>query len=188
MHHAISFILRIAYAGAFGFILLCHTGDIIKYIPQLLGGILMLECIAQFLELFVLKSKTQVHGGFFIVPGVISAYSLFLIFFCQMPIDLNNFLTQFGTLIKLKIELKIGGACFFAFLLSEIVISIAFFKPLYQPKKFAEERAKQIEAQKALEAERVRQAELDAKLAKEKEAMAQSKPESGSNNTSTIIS
>lgn len=163
MHHLISFILRIAYAGAFGFILLWHTEDIIKYIPQLLGGLLMLECIAQLLELFVLKTKTRVHGGFFIVPGVIMAYSLFLIFFCQMPIDLNNFLTQFSTLIKLKIELKLGGACFIAFLISEIVISARFFKPLYRPKQFAEERAKKLEAEKALEAERARQAEAERK-------------------------
>ena len=163
MHHVISFILRIAYAGAFGFILLWHTEDIIKYIPQLLGGLLMLECIAQLLELFVLKSRTKVHGGYFIVPVSIMLYSLFLIFFCEMPIDLNNFLTQFGTLIKLKIELKIGGACFMAFLISEIVISIAFFKPLYRPKQFAEERAKQIEAEKAVEAERARLAEQERK-------------------------
>lgn len=161
MHHFISFVLRIAYAGAFGFILLCHTGDIIKYIPQLLGGLLMLECIAQILELFYLKVKTQVPSGFFVVPALITLYGLFLIFCCEMPGDLGNFATSISTLVKLKIELKIGGACFMAFLLSEFVISIAFFKALYRPEKFAEEKRQRIEAEKALEAERARQAEIE---------------------------
>ena len=47
MHHAISFILRIAYACFFGFILLWHTNEIVQYIPQLLGTLLMLESISQ---------------------------------------------------------------------------------------------------------------------------------------------
>lgn len=169
MHHIISFVLRITYAGAFGFILLWHTQDIVRYIPQLLGGLLMLECIAQLLELFVLKTKTRVHIGYFIIPLLILLYSLFLIFFCKMQIDLNNFLAQFSTMVKLQIELKIGGACFLAFMISELVISCVFFKPLYLPKKFAQERAKQIEAQKALEAERARQAEIERKKAEEEQ-------------------
>lgn len=169
MHHIISFILRIAYAGIFGFILLWHTGDIIKYIPQLLGGLLLFECIAQLLELFVLKTRTKVHGGFFIIPVAILLYGLFLIFFCKLPlnVNLNDFTSSLGTMIALKIELKIGGACFFAFVLSELVISAAFFKPLYQPKKFAKERAKLLEAQRVLEEERKRQAYEEALKANE---------------------
>ena len=160
MHHLISFILRIAYAAIFGFILLWHTGDIVKYIPQLLGGLLLFECIAQLLELFVLKVRTKVHGGFFIVPVAILLYGIFLIFFCNLPlnVNLNDFASSLGTLVALKIELKIGGACFLAFVLSELVISAVFFKPLYQPKKFAEEKAKLLEAQKILEEERKKQA------------------------------
>ena len=160
MHHFISFILRIAYAAVFGVILLWHTGDIIKYIPQLLGGLLLFECVAQLLELFVLKTKTKVHGGFFIVPASIMLYGLFLVFFCNLPlnINLNEFASSLGTMIALKIELKIGGFCFLAFVLSELVISAVFFKPLYQPKKFAEDQAKIREAQRVLEEERTRQA------------------------------
>ena len=152
MHHFISFILRIAYAAVFGVILLWHTGDIIKYIPQLLGGLLLFECVAQLLELFVLKTKTKVHGGFFIVPASIMLYGLFLVFFCNLPlnINLNEFASSLGTMI--------GGFCFLAFVLSELVISALFFKPLYQPKKFAEEQAKIREAQRVLEEERTRQA------------------------------
>lgn len=169
MHHIISFILRIAYAAVFGFILLWHTGDIIKYIPQLLGGLLLFECIAQLLELLVLKTRTKVHGGFFIVPCAVLLYGFFLIFFCNLPLDINfnDFASSLGTMIALKIELKIGGACFLAFVVSELVISAVFFKPLYQPKKFAEERAKKLEAQKALEEERERQAKEAAKIAAE---------------------
>lgn len=169
MHHLISFILRIAYAAIFGFILLWHTGDIVKYIPQLLGGLLLFECIAQLLELFVLKVRTKVHGGFFIVPVAILLYGIFLIFFCNLPlnVNLNDFASSLGTLVALKIELKIGGACFLAFVLSELVISAVFFKPLYQPKKFAEEKAKLLEAQKILEEERKKQAYEEALKAEE---------------------
>lgn len=145
MHHLISFIIRIAYAAVFGFILFWHTGDIVKYIPQLLGGLLLFECIAQLLELFLLKTRTKVHGGFFIVPCAVLLYGLFLICFCNMPLDLNlnDFATSLSTMIALKIELKIGGLCFLAFVISELVISCVFFKPLYQPKKFAEELLEQ---------------------------------------------
>lgn len=169
MHHVISFILRIAYAAVFGFILLWHTGDIVKYIPQLLGGLLLFECIAQLLELFVLKVRTKVHGSFFIVPTAILLYGIFLIFFCKLPLDinLNDFASSLGTMVALKIELKIGGACFLAFVVSELVISAVFFKPLYQPKKFAEEKAKILEAQKILEEERKRQAYEEALKAEE---------------------
>lgn len=176
MHHLISFILRIAYAAIFGIILLWHTGDIIKYIPQLLGGLLLFECIAQLLELFVLKTRTKVHGGFFIVPAAILLYGLFLIFFCNLPlnINLNEFASSLGTMIALKIELKIGGACFLAFVISELVISAVFFKPLYQPKKFAIEQAKIKEAQRVLEEERKRQAYEEAlKASKEIEKNAE---------------
>ena len=68
MHHAISFILRIAYACFFGFILLWHTNEIVQYIPQLLGTLLMLESISQLLELFILKIRTTVSWSFFIIP------------------------------------------------------------------------------------------------------------------------
>lgn len=129
----------------------------------------MFECIAQLLELFVLKVRTKVHGGFFIVPMAILLYGIFLIFFCNLPlnVNLNDFASSLGTLVALKIELKIGGACFLAFVLSELVISAVFFKPLYQPKKFAEEKAKLLEAQKILEEERKRQAYEEALKAEE---------------------
>ena len=129
----------------------------------------MFECIAQLLELFVLKVRTKVHGGFFIVPVAILLYGIFLIFFCNLPlnVNLNDFASSLGTLVALKIELKIGGACFLAFVLSELVISAVFFKPLYQPKKFAEEKAKLLEAQKILEEERKRQAYEEALKAEE---------------------
>lgn len=168
MHHFISFILRIAYAAGFGYILLFHAEDIIRYLPQLLGGLLMLETVGQLLELFLLKVKTKVSGYYFIVPLCVLVYALFLIFHSKLAIDDNTsirelFRPQAG-FSTLSIEMTISGACFIAFILSEIVISIAYFKPLYQPKKFAEEKAKQEEAQRALEAERQRQVEA-AKLA-----------------------
>ena len=168
MHHVISFILRIAYAGAFGFILLWHTEDIIKYVPQLLGGLLMLECIAQAIELFVLKSRTKVHYGFFIAPGLILLYSLFLILFCKMEIDPSNISEVMGGFMagKLLVELKIGGICFLTFLLSELVISCVFYKPLYQPKKFAEEQALKLEAEKAVEQQLSKQAGSEQKADK----------------------
>ena len=94
------------------------------------------------------------------MPASIMLYGLFLVFFCNLPlnINLNEFASSLGTMIALKIELKIGGFCFLAFVLSELVISAVFFKPLYQPKKFAEEQAKIREAQRVLEEERTRQA------------------------------
>lgn len=179
MHHIISFFLRIAYAAVFGIILLWHTGDIIKYIPQLLGGILLFECVAQLLELFVLKTKTKVHGAFFIVPCAILLYGLFLIFFCNLPLNINfnEFASSLTTLFALKVELKIGGVCFLAFVLSEFVISIAFFKPLYLPKKFEEERKKMLEAQRILEEERKKQAYEEAMKAMETVEKASSKVE-----------
>lgn len=150
MHHVISFLLRIAYAAAFGFILLCHTEEIVTYIPQLLGGLLMLESVAQLLELLLLKTRTKVNYGFFLAPGMVLLYGLFLIFCCSFTVDLNNLMHEFGELVRLKIELKLGGACFIIFILSEIVISAVFFKPLYMPAKFAEERRKQQELERMM--------------------------------------
>jgi len=172
MHHIISFLIRIAYAAVFGFILLWHTGDIIKYIPQLLGGLLLFECIAQLLELLVLKTRTKVHGGFFIIPSAVLLYGLFLIFCCNLPLDLNlnDFASSLGTMVALKIELKIGGACFIAFVISELLISACFMKPLYRPKQFAEEKRQAEEARIA--AEKAQQ-ELAVKAA---QAQAQAEP------------
>lgn len=175
MHHIISFILRFAYAGAFGFILVWHTEDIIRYIPQLLGGLLMLESVAQLLELFYLKAKTTVNPLFFITPIAVLVYGLVLIFFCHMNIDPNAAIREVFTPTAgwswLTLWMKLGGFCCLAFIISELVISIAFFKPLYRPAKFAEEKAQQKEAQRALEAEQARIAELAAQ--KEREMAAQ---------------
>lgn len=175
MHHIISFILRFAYAGAFGFILVWHTEDIIRYIPQLLGGLLMLESVAQLLELFYLKAKTTVNPLFFITPVAVLVYGLVLIFFCHMDIDPNAAIREVFTPTAgwswLTLWMKLGGFCCLAFIISELVISIAFFKPLYRPAKFAEEKAQQKEAQRALEAEQARIAELAAQ--KEREMAAQ---------------
>ena len=175
MHHIISFILRFAYAGAFGFILVWHTEDIIRYIPQLLGGLLMLESVAQLLELFYLKAKTTVNPLFFITPVAVLVYGLVLIFFCHMNIDPNAAIREVFTPTAgwswLTLWMKLGGFCCLAFIISELVISIAFFKPLYRPAKFAEEKAEQKEAQRALEAEQARIAELAAQ--KEREMAAQ---------------
>ena len=87
MHHAISFILRIAYACFFGFILLWHTNEIVQYIPQLLGTLLMLESISQLLELFILKIRTTVSWSFFIIPVVILLFGLWLFFYCHLSLD-----------------------------------------------------------------------------------------------------
>lgn len=171
MHHIISFILRFAYAGAFGYILLWHTEDIIRYIPQLLGGLLMLESIAQLLELFYLKAKTRVNPLFFIAPSAVLLFGLILIFFCSMNIDPNAAIREVFTPTAgwswLTLWMKMGGFCCILFIVSEVVISIAFFKPLYRPAKFAEEKAQQREAQRALEAEQARIAELAAEREKE---------------------
>lgn len=171
MHHIISFILRFAYAGAFGYILLWHTEDIIRYIPQLLGGLLMLESVAQLLELFYLKAKTLVSPMFFIAPSAVLLFGLILIFGCTMDIDPNAAIREVFTPTAgwswLTLWMKMGGFCCLVFIISEIVISIAFFKPLYQPAKFAEEKAQQREAQRALEAEQARMAELAAQKEKE---------------------
>lgn len=171
MHHIISFILRFAYAGAFGYILLWHTEDIIRYIPQLLGGLLMLESVAQLLELFYLKAKTLVNPLYFIAPSAVLLFGLILIFFCSMNIDPNAAIREVFSPTAgwswLTLWMKMGGFCCLIFIISEIVISIAFFKPLYQPAKFAEEKAQQREAQRALEAEQARMAELAAQREKE---------------------
>lgn len=153
MHHAISFILRVAYAAGFAFILLFHTADIINYIPQLLGGLLMLEAIAQILELSLLKVKTHVNRYFFAAPVLVLLYSLFLIFFCSSEITDTTtvreaFYPSHG-FSWTSIELWVGGLCFLLFLISELAISIQFFKPLYIPRKFAEDKRIQDEVQKA---------------------------------------
>lgn len=178
MHHIISFLLRIAYAAAFGYVLLLHTDDIINYIPQLLGGLLMLECVAQLLELFYLKAKTVVNPLFFVAPCAVLLYGLVLIFGCHLDIDANAPIREIFSPTAgwswLTLWMKVGGFCCLAFIISEVVISIAFFNPIYRPAKFAEEKAKQKEALKALEAEKARQAQLaeqkERELAAEKAA------------------
>jgi len=174
MHHAISFLLRIAYAAAFGFILVWHTEDIIVYLPKLLGGLLMLECVAQLLELFYLKAKTKVSSGFFFLPILILVYGLFLIFFCKLDIDNNARVQEIfapsAGMSWLTVEMQTAGICCLAFIISEIVISIAFFKPLYRPEAFAEERRQQREAQKALEEQQARQAAVEAQKMREANA------------------
>ena len=143
MHHFISSLLRAAYALGFGYILLFHTAQIINYVPQLLGGLLMLEAIAQLLELLVLRVKTQVNKWFLLVPGIVLLYSLFLIFFCDSEIhDTTTVREAFAPVHGTSwttVEMQIGGLCFIAFLISELVIMIRFRKPLFQPEKFAEE-------------------------------------------------
>lgn len=190
MHHLISFILRIAYAACFGYILMLHTDDIINYVPQLLGGLLMLECIAQLLELFYLKAKTEVNTLFFIVPVAVLIYGLFLIFGCSLHVDPNAAIREVfnpsAGWSMLTMWMKIGGFCCLAFVISEIVISIAFFKPIYRPAKFAEEMAQKKEAMKALEAERARMEALAAQ--KEKELAAEKKTTENTANTNVFES
>lgn len=143
MHHLISSLLRIAYAAGFGFILLFHAEHIVNYIPQLLGSVLMLEVVAQVLELFYLKLKTHVSWWYFLVPGLIFIYGLVLIFFCRSQFtdktSLSEAFNPENGFSWTTFELQLGGICFLAFLLSELVISFMFRKPLYSPAKFAEE-------------------------------------------------
>lgn len=152
MHHLVSFLLRVAYAAGFGFILVFHTEDIYNYIPQLLGGLIMLEAIGQVLELFMLKIKTHVNWWFFLVPALIMMYSLFLIFGCTTEItDTTTMREAFNPthgFSWVTTELQVGGFCFFAFLISELIISIKFMKPLYMPAKFAQEQLIRKEAEK----------------------------------------
>lgn len=190
MHHAISFILRIAYACFFGFILLWHTTDIVQYIPQLLGALLMLESISQLLELLILKVRTSVSWGYFVIPIVILLFGLYLFFYCHLEIVNFDRVSTVDALAKLKIQMKAVGFCFVLFIISEIIISIAFFKPMYMPKKFAEEKAKQREAERALAAEQARQAQLAAEreqeIAAERErALVAEKAKTENNNSTT---
>ena len=147
----------------------------------------MLECIAQLLELFYLKAKTEVNTLFFIVPVAVLIYGLFLIFGCSLSVDPNAAIREVfnpsAGWSLLTMWMKIGGFCCVAFVISEIVISIAFFKPIYRPAKFAEEMAQKKEAQKALEAERARMEELAAR--KEKELAAEQKEAEKATNTSS---
>jgi len=184
MHHAISFILRIAYACFFGFILLWHTNEIVRYIPQLLGTLLMLESISQLLELFILKIRTVVSWGFFVIPVVILLFGLWLFFECHLEIQDLDRISTMEAMAKLKIQMKAVGICFVLFIISEIIISIAFFKPMYMPKKFAEEKAKQKEAERALAAEQARQAQLAAEREREI-AAEQAKKNSTTTDTTT---
>ena len=166
MHHFISIILSIAYAIAFGYILLFRTEQILHYIPQLLGGLLMLECVAQLLELFYLKVKTTVNWGFLITPAIILGYGLFLIFFCNFQIDPNARVMEVfnpaAGISWLTLEMKIAGICCIAFVVYEIVLSIVFFKPLYMSKQFAIEQKKRLEEQKRLEEKRKEEAYAEA--------------------------
>ena len=160
MHHFISFLLRAAYAAGFGYMLFFHPEDIVQYIPQLLGGVLLFETVAQFLELFMLKLKTEVNKWFFLVPGIVLLYSLFLILFCTSEFNGDTtmreaFSPSNGTSWTTT-ELRIGGLCFIAFLLSELCISIRFMKPLFRAEKFAEEQRirKEAERQRKLDEEK----------------------------------
>ena len=154
MHHFISCLLRAAYAAGFGFILLLHTESIINYIPQLLGGLLMLEGLAQLLELVVLKVKTQVNKGFFLVPAITLIYSLVLILFCHSDVtDTTTVREAFAPSHGFSwttFEMQLGGLCFVAFLISEIVIMFHFRKPLFSPEQFAEEERIRKETEKKL--------------------------------------
>lgn len=163
MHHTLSFIFRIVYAAVFCVALLFHTVDIINYIPQLLGGLLILESVSQMFELAVLKFRTTVTLGYFVTPALVLLFGLYLTFLCDMP-DIKFFmpgLQDMSDLFRFRIELKIAGCCFLAILIEEAVISFAFFKPLFRPEKFAEEKREAEKAAKALaEAEAKRQSEL----------------------------
>lgn len=165
MHHVISFFLRIAYAIGFGYILVWHPEDIITYVPQLLGGALMMECVAQFLELFILKAKTRVNNGFFIIPSIILLISLYMIFSGKLDIKedvmVRELLKPEHGMSFIVAELMFAGVCFIGFVISELAISIRFFTPLYRPAKFAEQKEKE-----RLELERERLAQIAAENAK----------------------
>ena len=175
MHHLISFLLRVAYAAGFGFVLMFHPEDIINYIPQLLGGLLMLEAIAQMLELLMLKVKTHVNWWFFAAPGAILLYSLYLILFGNSEInDMTTVREAFNPINGFSwttFQLQLGGICFIAFLVSELAISIRFMKPIYWPEKFAEEERIRKQAEKA-QAEKEKEA---AAIAKEKAKQTETK-------------
>lgn len=146
MHHFISFILRIGYAAAFGFILTFHPEDIVYYIPQLLGGMLMLEAVGQLLELLLLKFKTRVGAGFFVIPILVLIFALILMFENKLVFEPGTTLREVfdpqNGISNLAMEMMAVGFCLLLFILTEVIISIVFFKPLYMPKKFAEEKAK----------------------------------------------
>jgi len=149
MHHLISSLLRIAYAAGFGYVLLFHADHIINLIPQLLGGVLMLEVVAQVLELFYLKIKTHVNWCYFLIPGLIFIYSLVLIFFCHSQFtdktSLSEAFNPENGFSWTTLELQVGGVCFIAFLISELLISFMFRKPLFSSEKIVEQEPTQHE-------------------------------------------
>ncbi len=107
----------------------------------------MLENIAQLVELSILKMKTQVNWGFFLVPGLIMIYSLILIFFCSSTVSGSASVHDAFDRLTTA-ELMTGGFCFIAFIISEFVISYKFRKPLFQPEAFAQEQLIRQEAEK----------------------------------------
>lgn len=135
MHHFISLLLRVVYAIGFGYVLLFIPEKIIRFLPQLLGCLLILESSAQLLELLTLKLKTKVQFGYFILPGLIFLYGLVQACCPMRPISESNTIREIfnpvGGFSWLTFGMRLNGICCFLFLISEAVISTMFFKYIY---------------------------------------------------------
>lgn len=135
MHHFISLLLRVVYAVGFGYVLLFIPEKIVRFLPQLLGCLLILESSAQLLELLALKLKTKVQFGYFILPGLIFLYGLVQACCPMRPISESNTIREIfnpvGGFSWLTFGMRLNGICCFLFLVSEVVISTMFFKYIY---------------------------------------------------------
>lgn len=154
MTHIINYVLRILYVAIFGYILVFQADQIVNMLPKLLGGMLLLETLAQLIEILLIKKRADIHKAFFYLPLVVLVWSIILMSIGDLSMDTEksineNFQEQS---LWMGFQIYLSGFFFIALIVSELIISAKYFKPLHRPEQWKEEQAKR-EAEKKEEFE-----------------------------------
>lgn len=149
MTHIINYVLRILYVAIFGYILVFQADQIVNMLPKLLGGMLLLETLAQLVEILLIKKRAKIRNAFFYLPLVVLAWSIILMSIGDLSMDTEksineNFQEQS---LWMGFQIYLSGFFFIALIVSELIISAKYFKPLHRPEQWKEEQAKR-EAEK----------------------------------------
>lgn len=144
MTHIINYVLRILYVAIFGYILVFQADQIVNMLPKLLGGMLLLETLAQLIEILLIKKRTEIHKGFLILPIAVLVWALILMCIGDLSMDTEKSINENfqDKSLWMGFQIYLSGFFFIALIVSELIISAKFFKPLHRPEQWKEEQLK----------------------------------------------
>lgn len=144
MTHIINYVLRILYVAIFGYILVFQADQIVNMLPKLLGGMLLLETLAQLIEILLIKKRAKIHNAFLYLPLVVLIWSIILMSIGDLSMDGNKSINEnfHDQSLWMGFQIYLSGFFFIALIVSELVISAKYFKPLHRPDQWKEVQAK----------------------------------------------